>query len=236
MSEEQKFVSEREAEELVASGEWSRQSIIRKRLDALAWQKLNEAAGILDVENRTYTMHDFLVGLDEADNLLRERFELRKIRPRQNRDNFEGLQILVGTDAVFKVVPAMHEGLFKILGIIVALLAFTNIRPCLGVITVGLGVREFVKVIVSAWERLEDPTEKQVFEAVFTLHGKLTIVNFDALQREDFVAAYGHLWPLEHEIVEYCASLPSEETRKTLKQLRKRKVLRTKDGRWSIQF
>ena len=156
MSEEQKFVSEREAEELVASGEWSRQSIIRQRLDALAWQKLNEAAGILDVENRTYTMYDFLVGLDEAENLLRERFELRNIRPRQNRDNFGGLQILVGPDAVFKVVPAMHEGLFNILGIIVALLAFTNIRPCLGVITGGTRysrVRQGYRVCMGAPRR-----------------------------------------------------------------------------------
>jgi hypothetical protein len=233
---EKRSVSENEAEELVCSGGWSRLSVIRKLLDDLAWRKLDEAGRILEAENRSYTIHAFRVALDEAENLLKERFEFRAIRLERNVNSSEELQFLVGSDAVFKLIPTMHEGLFKILGIIVALLAFTKIPETVSLIPVGLALREFVKVIVSGWERLEDPTERHVFEAVFTLHGRLTIINFDALRRDDFSAAYGHLWPLEDEVIAYCTPLPSVETRKTLRELQKRGVLRTANGRWSIQF
>lgn len=130
-------------------------------------------------------------------------------------------------------------------------------------ISVATNAKALVAALCSAYERLDNPRECFVFEAVFFLQGKYTVINYDALVGKDFESAYAHLIPSVSDIEaavtdpalsnlvpeEWCMRVegagstryepaPREQwigdLREVMYELKQRSVLKEKDGRWSI--
>jgi hypothetical protein len=230
-------ISLRKATDLVDTGEWSFDSTIRKIIseESILGLKNLESHGLLRLRGERASLEEHETAAQLADDLLGESFERFFIRYPSDPRSFLTSEIRVQEHAVIKIFPTMHEAFFKILGIIVAVYTTTNIKDTVGYVAVGLSLRDFCNVIVKAWERLTKPSEKIVFEAVFALHGKLSVVNENAFERERFDEAFGYLWPFEEDIVAYCAPQPQSDTVDALQRLKERKILGVKDARWYIE-
>jgi len=138
---------------------------------------------------------------------------------------------------VYKLGKASKDGLLKFLGIVAAGYALTPITGPLAWIAPGIAGWEFIKSIVLAYERIEDPDEKMVFETIYILERRPIIVDYRAYEKEDFLNAYGHAWPNIDDLNnELNGKLTEKELKKALVSLKARGIISNKQNRWQIKL
>lgn len=168
--------------------------------------------------------------------------------------------------AILKIGPTANAVTWRGLSIIGAILTFSNwqlLSLLATTASVAANLKAIVAALCSAYERLDDPRERFVFELIFFLQGKYTVTNHDALEARDYATAYGLLSPtlsdieeaimspelsnllpeqwrihVEGDAPQHYRSAPPErwagELRETMYALRDRNVLTDNRGRWNI--
>jgi hypothetical protein len=75
-----------------------------------------------------------------------------------------------------------------------------------GILLLGRSVKDLRSVVASllgSWERISDPMEQTVLEAVCNRYAYTTVINYDALRAQKYENAYGMIAPTTDDIVQF---------------------------------
>jgi hypothetical protein len=137
--------------------------------------------------------------------------------------------------AVYKVQPTAQNAIRDGLRFVMAISATPYSLLMLG--WVGVEAANLAKIFWDGFERIEDPDEQQVLEAVHRLSAKATVVNYDAVEKADFDRAYGFVAPDVKQLVsELNGKLDEPDIVKALAAMKGRNILQERHGRWMIAF
>jgi hypothetical protein len=229
-----------EAHNLVKTGDWIYGSDAIKFIESISLLIPNESEVSKDVKVIGKIGRDWKIIAEiqnDMHSLLQERFEMKIIHPEDRTPFLMGIRIQ--EYCVYKVGDALRNGTVKFLGLVAAGYALTLVTGPIGWIAPTLATYEFFKTIITAFEKIEDPDEKQIFETIYKLERTPVIVDHDAYKRKDHTKAYGygHKWPTFDEIKnELGDQLSDKEIKKSLVSLKKRGILGKNNGRWKINI
>jgi|GEM_PF-5240960 len=230
------IVTEEEALSLCKTGEWLTDLTLTDKISHRAsafgrtfgdWTKV----GILlrDSQTITDTYSAFV-------RVLRERLEFKYIKPPPFSLFSVFSELRIRPNVVYKIGPTACKSVKNILGLILAIAASSPF-PTLLLVWAGLEMDPIIRTILNGYEKLTDPLEKIAFEAVYKLHGKLSVVNYDALQNKDYSSAFGYIAPSISDIeAEVESRFTKEELGRALASMKSREVLGENAGRWYIRF
>lgn len=253
-----KLLSTRRAKELVSSGDWVYESDFIRFLDDLIDKgyKVNLSDGFLlkKLENEKIEPS---IPPHEIFNLLYRQIEgmvesQEYLQPPESPDGVHVLHGRIGYGRILKINPTLNKIAWEGLGIIAAALSIARL-DVLFFISVAKNFKDIFQAVVSSWEIIDDAKERFVFELVFMLQSKLSVVNYDALAKKDYGNAYGYLAPSLEEIAnsittyEHPEQLPplwrelsheqlKDNLLKVLQELKRREILKEKNMQWSIVF
>ncbi|NKE43345.1 hypothetical protein HB662_01045 [Roseomonas frigidaquae] len=213
---------------------WERAGRRRAALGSWAEQGLRQALASSGGTGRGDQFGSSLQDMRRAtDALLAERVESRLLEPPVYGPM---AQLRVDAHVVYKVRATAEAGLRDALALILVLLT-TSGYPRLLAAWAGLSLVALVRILVNGLERITDPAERLVLEAVHEASAELCVRNHDALATEDFEAAFGRVAPSEARLVALLEGrLPPEECRRALQALAGRGVLVERQGGWRIAF
>jgi hypothetical protein len=150
---------------------------------------------------------------------------------------------------VVRVGPTFDEIKWSTVALVSNFLTLSTFDTATGLLLLGRAIKDVRTIFVAlahSWERVTDPTERAVLEAICILQASLSLTNYDALQQGRFEDAFGRVAPEELEIKSAVRASarqwdrdgpPSDERiSHALQALRERKVLEEHAGRWSVIF
>jgi hypothetical protein len=254
----EKLLSTRRAREFVSSGEWIDESDFIHFLDDLINQgyKVNLSDDTLLKKLESERIEPS-IPIHEIVNLLYRQIESmvesqEYLQPPESPDGVHVLHGRIGYGRILKINPTLNKIAWAGLGIFATALSIARLDR-LFIISVAQNFRDIFQALKSSWENLDDPKEKLVFELIFMLQSKLSVVNYDALAKKDYNNAYGYLAPSFEEILkaitsyEHPEQLPplwkelsheqlKDDLLKVLQELKRREILKEKNMQWSIVF
>jgi len=144
----------------------------------------------------------------------------------------EGLEVRIVRNTSFRVRDAEREIFTRALALTGAF-GFAGLIRNLLIGGFGLDLARGIWVCL---DRLEDPAERAVFEAVAELQ-TLKIANYDALAANDLEQAFDEVGPTKDEIMARVGG-PSEEAMGALQRLESRRIVSrmAPDGTYRISF
>lgn len=164
---------------------------------------------------------------------LRNRFEYAVVAD-EGGSAGTGMPLRLGRGVVYKVSPTLRESMADILGVILALLTTSGYFGLLAAWT-GFAVWRIIRTLLKGFEQLQSSVERDVFETLFALSGRMTVVNYAALKASDYENAYGYMAPTAAEVAEACQPPRTPaEVEQALAAMQDREILKEKNGRWSI--
>lgn len=158
--------------------------------------------------------------------------------PRSSSSNSIGMRI--GPGKVVRIAPTLRDGTIKTISIIATLHALRQSSDLSAVDTYGLAndIRELLVVLSSAYERINDPEEERIFEAVALLQRRLEVVDHVALRDKDYSRAVAFKPPTLTEITEHLNMRKRGPWKRhiqvKLKELERREILVEHDGKWRV--
>lgn len=224
-------INEDDADSLITSGDWLTESGYLDKISRISVGSRDKFAdGRVDP-----SVDDIIRSRDELIEGLRASFEHRIVKSDSGTDP-QGLELRIGKGAVYKILPTLREALADFLGLLFAGLTSTKLFTLFAA-WAAVSTWKIVKTLIGGFERLSDPVEYAVFEAVFRLQGEISVRDYDALKDNDFDTAYGTIAPITEAVVAKVAGdHPSDEVEAALNALKTREILCERDGRWSIKF
>lgn len=236
------FISQQEGARLLSSGEWV--SDIEVYMDVCKQARaLQESWGVW-AEQGTGILMQSLKGssgvgapFDEMRHAIDAAYSVRmetKILETPPPDYTLGMR--VSAHAVYKVRPTAEKLLRDSLRFIMAV---TQSSPYTILMAgwVGVELRSLYQTLLEGFERIEDPHEREVLEAIHRLCAKATVVNFDALKEQEFDKAYGFIAPeIDQLVAELEGKVDEREISTALGAMKERKILQQRKGRWMIAF
>jgi len=223
-------INDDDADRLLASGDWLAESEYLDRISRISVADRNRFA-----DGRVEpSVDDIIRSRNELIEGLRASFEHCVIANDSEADS-QGLELRIGKGAVYKILPTLRESLADFLGLLFAGLTSTKLFT-LFVVWAGVSAWKIVRTLIRGFERMTDPVEYAVFEAVFALQGEVSVRDYDALKERDFDAAYGTIAPTTEEVAGKLAPEHSRDSvQGALDALKQREILREREGRWSIR-
>jgi hypothetical protein len=219
-----------DAAELLRKG-WARQEDVITEAVQTCIKFINEMTSSVRDERRLGEFEPLLKTLRRDPWPYESRYV---IEPDSRFDHMLGVYIAPGT--ILKIGGTLRKSIVPALGVVLYSAATTNTGGLLylGYLVFGWPL---VQNLASAFEKVEDPDDFLVFEAVAAISAELRIVDTVALDRENFTLAYGKCAPFIEDIVRRLGSkVPEHTVKKSLASLSSRNILVCVDQRWSVSF
>ena len=166
---------------------------------------------------------------------LRARFVHATVSEDEEDNPGFGMHLRLGEGTIYKVGPTVRNGMADLLAGILRLLTGSKYFGLLAAWT-GFAVWKLVKTLLDGFERLENPVEREVFEKLFALSGRLAVVDYSALNNCDYDHAYSRIAPTAEEIAAECSARSHAEVEAALRAMEKREILVRRNDRWSVRF
>jgi hypothetical protein len=147
-------------------------------------------------------------------------------------------EIRVWEGFVIKIGPALRSVVPKTLGLIVGTI-FATPFYFLNVALFGYGVGDLITTLWNAFENIDDPDERAVFERLHVLSCQMARDNFEALKnKSSHQHAYEFYSPSTEQICEVCRldRIDDEHTRAALERLKKREIVAESNGAWRVRI
>lgn len=234
-------ISREEAARLVQSGEWVSDLTLRdeiwsgSRAIQESWGDWGEQGGKIMVRamrNGVDPAKIFGATRELVDDAYAKKFERKFLEP-PPVDNT--LAVRIWEHAVYKVQPTAQNAIRDGLRFVMAISATPYSLLMLS--WVGVEAANLAKIMWDGFERIEDPNERQVLEAIHRLSAKATVVNYDAVENADFNRAYGFIAPdVKQLVAELEGKLEEPTIVKALEAMKQRAILQERQGRWMIAF
>ncbi|WP_136066927.1 hypothetical protein [Modicisalibacter radicis] len=251
--------SELEADKLLQSGEWVRESEARYRMDKAIREEIARMFG----EDLPFDHHGRIANAisdavkDESTQKLHHHIQ-GSPQPKLGEVGLPDpqLELKVGFGTVIKLGPTFKNIKWNVLATIGAILTVSQEDKLAMIGTGALVLKPMYEVVLSLYqavEKIEDPKELVVFEVVAALQALLTRDNLPIESMLDFDDLRGLYAVDVDEIVSFIpryrkvreiyppwggrnATVRSLDVEPVLRALQSREILKDRDGQWSIAF
>jgi hypothetical protein len=238
-----RFISEHKALELLKQQDYLTDlqvmELVSKKAEPLAvqfleWQRESQSESLpaeKKVSQREYSDAD-----ETALEALRELTESYQILTRPETHDRDLMAFKVGAHAVFHLEEAVRTVLVDGLALWMAF-AYGSSLPYWIIGCLGVRLSYVCKKVLSCYERLENPAEKQVFETVYRLQNEYSVVHSRHLATLKLDEGYELVSPTQEAISrELEGKMDKGRVESTLYALKQRDILDERGGLWSIRF
>ena len=234
MTNETEFISIMEAGKRCDTGEWITDLKVLEKVEdqanAIREQLTNWPDTPRDRKDWEMVQHIFQATPDCLSSQLEHAFIS------QPQQNLYVMEVRVTANVVYKIKPTILDAAVHFLSLMVALSAVSPFSYLFKV-WFTLSSLQLFRTIWKGWERIRDPKEKIVFEAIYKLQNKLCAKNYNALDQGNFASAFGYVSPSIQELAFVLKQqLTKKEIESALASLERRDIIASKKGRYSISF
>lgn len=233
---------ERDAEELLRSGEWKTNVDVGKEIFQRCtelrdgwktWSSLGMSIVVRNYTGPDRSLDQLFQAFNEIEHEYLARNSEMRILPRPRYD--DGLMALrVHPFAIYRVGKTFQSGALDALSLPLAL-GTVSPYPFLMAAWAGLTLLQLYRKIVGGYERLTDPAERAVFEAVHKKASELAVVNYDGLRDQAFENVYGSISPSTDDVcLELKGHFNPTDVLRALGDLKAREILTKNAERWFI--
>lgn len=203
----------------------------RARTEFLIWMEKTECIPQHVAADKEPDVLDLMV------LLLQNRTKTYRIqRDLQGSTNVQSAYLRVKANTVFHLGKALRTALVESLGLLVAYVGASTLHELL-LVWIGVKLADLSGRLMSCYEELHGSKEKSVFEAVYKLQNQYSVKNYDQLKRGNLDGAFGKISPTIESIHdELFGKVDRKEIEDILRELRRRNVLRERNGSWSVAF
>lgn len=167
---------------------------------------------------------------------LRERCEVYEVAPGIGSGRPAPFELRVKRNAVFHLGKTLRTAAVDGLGLFLACLTPASLPALFA--AWGLGsLGHLIHTLVDCYEKIEEPQEQAVFEAVYRLQNQLAVTDYQALAGQDYERAYVRVSPTRAEVAREVAGQVEEgHLDMVLHGMKRRGVLGERRGRWFVPF